>query len=68
MTGNRLQIRTERHGVLPRSQPPSCLSPAGGPSLPRDAERPEAALPGMPGNPSPSCPSPIAIPSLNHGT
>ena len=30
---------------LARSQPPSCLSPAVGPSVPGNVERPEAALP-----------------------
>jgi hypothetical protein len=48
MTGARLPIRTEEHTRLSVSRPPSWPNPAAGPSMPEDAERPEAALAGMP--------------------
>ena len=58
MTGHRLQIRTERHGQASTLTTAALPHPAVGPSVPGDAERPEAALSGMPGNSDPLLPLP----------
>jgi hypothetical protein len=68
MTGNRLQIRTERtasfraHNRRPASARPAAL-PC--PATQNDQKPPS---PACRATPALSCPSPIAIPSLNHGT
>jgi hypothetical protein len=71
MTRARLQIRDRPaqpgfRAFAPR--PPSCLSPAVGPSAPADVKRPEAPLLGMLGNSGPLLPSPDRRPVLNCGT
>jgi hypothetical protein len=68
MTGTRSQIRTEQHGRAPALTTAVLPQPAAGPSVPGDAERLEAALPGMPGNSDPLLSLPGRRPVLNRGT
>ena len=68
MTGARLQIRTGQHGQASALTTAVLPQPAAGPSVPADAERPEAALPGMPGNSDPLLSLPDRRPVLNRGT
>ena len=53
MTGDRLQIRTGRHGQAAALTTVVRPQPGRRPFRPGDAERPEAALPGMLGNSGP---------------
>jgi hypothetical protein len=68
MTRAGLQTRTEQHGQAPALRPPSCFSPAAGPSVPADAKRPEPALLGILGNPDPRLSLPDRRPVLNRST
>jgi hypothetical protein len=62
MTADRPQIRTERHVQASALTTAVLPQPGHRPFRARDAERPEAALSAMPGNPGSLLPSPIALP------
>ena len=68
MTRARLQIRTEQHGQASALTTAVLSQPGRRPSVPADVKRPEAALPGILGNPDPRLSLPDRRPVLNCGT
>ena len=63
MTGARLQIRTEQHGQASALTTAVLPQPRRRPFRTADVERLEATLPACRATPTPSCPSPIAVPA-----